>query len=300
MAACAHRSWGQGPGAAGTWALLVGVGAVASLPPRLRLQGPRNDVHLMRQTLLARGVLPERIQLLTDGMPEAAADTRPTHRGVTQAMDKLLQRVRPGEHVVLHLAGHGAQVPQRAGARWPEPDGLDEVFLLADVQPWRTDEGRLPNALLDDDIGDWMDALVDRGATVLAVFDCCHAAGMARDDGRPTRIRAVPAAELGVPPGPGPAPSASDASGPPPRLDGRVLAYAARAAEATAEEWLPRGAGLRSAHMHGVFSWAVAQALGEGAATPQALLESVRRQYGADQRKAPVPQVLGVGTRVVA
>ena len=314
MAAVLPAAWAE------RYALLVGVGEVVVLPPRLWLHGPDNDVALMRQALLARGLSPQHITVLARGVPGAAA--LPTYAAITGAMAVLRDQVRPGDSVVLHLAGHGAQVPQAesgggAGTPWPEPDGLDEVFLATDVGRWDDRVARLPRALRDDEIGDWIDALVDRGATVWAVFDTCHAAGMARGSGS-TRWRNVAAAELGVPAGavssaqPGVATAAtgselgrrsgrrssvaaSSAAGAAPRLDGRVLAYAARAHEATGEEWLPRGGGLARARMHGVFSHAVAQALAEGADSAAALRVFLRQRYARDGRVAPVPQVVGDG-----
>ncbi len=282
---------------ADTWVLLVGVGEVASLPPRLWLRGPAQDVTLMRDVLRERGVSSDHMRLLADRVPGAP---RPTRDAIGQAMADLLARVRPGDHVVFHLAGHGAQVPQRPGSGAPEADGLDEVFLTADVQRWDPVNRRLPGALYDDDIGDWMDALVDRGATVLAVFDACHAAGLARDRGGPWRQRAVPAAELGVPAGPGAGASSSGATAAAVRRDdGRVLALAARGHEVTGEEWLPRGASLARARLHGVFSHTVAQVLRDGAASPDALRQAVRQRYAQDGRSTPVPVVQGAGTRVL-
>ena len=196
-----HRAAAEGH------ALLIGVSRVAALPARLWLRGPDNDVALMRQALLARGFDAAHITVLAERTPGAAA--RPTRSAIDQAFAALLAHVQPGDGVVLHLAGHGVQVPQlptpsRHGKRppWPEPDGLDEVFLTADTQAWNDVEGRLPNALLDDEIGEWMDALVDRGATVWAVFDTCHASGMSRAGaaaGTGTRWRSVGGGELGVP-----------------------------------------------------------------------------------------------------
>lgn len=285
---------GAGLARAETFALLVGVSQVESLPRRLWLQGPGNDVVLMRDALRGRGVAEDHIVVLSDARPISAG--RPTWAAITEAMAMLKRRVKAGDHVVLHLAGHGAQVPQRPGA--DEPDGLDEVFLTADVRPWDASAGRLPRALYDDEIGDFIDALVDRGATVLAVFDTCHAAGLSRDQGRGTRARAVPAAELGVP-SPAALPATSSGAGSARRTDARVLALAARAHESTGEEWLPRGAGLARARMHGVFSHAVAQALKEGADSPPALLRALRERYAQERREAPVPQVMGAGGRVL-
>ncbi len=284
------------------YALLVGVNQIAALPPRLWLRGPSNDVTLMRQALLSRGLQPQYITVLAQQVPGAAG--LPTYAAIASNMAALRERVRPGDTVFLHLAGHGAQVPAPPGA---EPDGLDEVFLTADVQRWDASTGRLPNGLLDDEIGAWMDALVDRGAKVWAVFDTCHAAGMARGN-RTTRWRSVAAGELGVPnklsaPGrtdpavigrtvlqDGPRTAATRFA--PARLDGRVLAFAARAHETTGEEWLPRASSLAYSRMYGVFSYAVAAALRDGAESAAALRDAVRRSYAQDGRAVPVPQVL--------
>ncbi len=296
--------------AAENHALLIGVSSIAALPSRLWLRGPDNDVAAVRQALLARGFKPERITVLAERAAGSAA--RPTRSAIDQAFAALLAQVQPGDGVVLHLAGHGVQVPQQPTSSrhgkpppWPEPDGLDEVFLTADTQPWSSVEGRLPNALLDDEIGEWMDALVDRGATVWAVFDTCHAAGMSRAGAQPgagPRWRSVGAGELGVParlplpatastvvPRLGPRPGHATA----PRMDGRTLLFAARSHEGATEEWLPKGAGLAQARMLGVFSHAVAQALSQGIGQARGMREALQRRYAQEGRLAPVPQVLG-------
>lgn len=276
------------PAAPQTWALLVAVARVAALPRRLWLRGPDNDVQLMHQALLEQGVAATHITRLS----AAAGDAPATHANVHAALQALLALAQPGDQVVLHLAGHGVQVPQRPGATM-EPDGLDEAFLCSDTQAWDSPRRLLPQALYDDDIGDWMDAVVARGARVLAVFDTCHASGLQRDRRGPTRLRGVAAAELGVP-----TVRAVDA---PQRLvpgriasaQGRVLAFAARSHEGTPEEWLPKGSTL--ARVHGVFTYAVTQALREGATDAVALRESIARQYHGAQRAHPVPTVLGQG-----
>ena len=72
-----------------------------------------------------------------------------------------------------------------------------------------------------------------------------------------------------------------------------MLAYAARSHEATSEEYLPRGAGLSKAKLHGVFSHAVVEALKGGASTTAGILASVRQRYAEQARMAPVPLALG-------
>lgn len=297
---CASLMLSAAPSLAAKYALLVGVGEVAALPRRLWLRGPDNDVALVRQTLLMRGFAADHITVLASLGAGPFVHARPTRAAIARAMAEVLARAQPGDQVVLHLAGHGAQVPQAPDSAMPEPDGLDEVFLTADTQPWNATQQRLPNALLDDEIGAWIDALVDRGAVVWAIFDTCHAEGMSRGERNGPRLRSVAAAELGVPAGLPARPKA--VAGKPAalpaaqRLDGRVLAFAARGHEATAEEWLPRGAGLLKARLHGVFSHAVALALQGGVTDVQGLRSALQQRYAQDGRRTPVPLVIGLAS----
>lgn len=286
------------PGAwAAEHALLIGVNEVAALPPRLRLRGPANDVALMRQALIARGVPAHHITVLAQRSPWAAAE--PTHDAVRRAMERLATLAGPGDTVVLHLAGHGVQVPRPARHQQaqPEPDGLDEVFLLQDSGHWDATRAELPRVLRDDDIGAWIDTLVDRGARVLAVFDSCHAAGMARQPQAHARWRSVAGAELGVPlhaPAERRPPQAGPTA-PAPRTDGRVLAYAARGHELAGEEWLPKDARASQARVQGVFSFEVAGALAAGANTAAELVAALRDRYASARRVSPSPLVVGQG-----
>ncbi len=274
-------------------ALLIGVSDYPHLPRRLWLRAPGNDVALMRDTLLARGFEAARIQQLVSSTDAA---NEPTRHNIVEALGKLLARVQPGDSVVLYLAGHGSQQPQPAarGKRPAEADGLDEVFLPADVKQWDGSgaHAAIPNALLDDELAEWIDAVVDRGATVWALFDTCHAAGMAR--GRNPGVRALSPAELGVPEPRGsglPKQASGRIDG---RTDGRVLAMAARKHESTAEEWMPRGAPLGKNRLHGVFTYHLAQAL---KAEPQPTLHNLERAlrlaYARERRTEPTPQFKG-------
>jgi hypothetical protein len=269
---------------ADTYALLVGVNAVPQLPKRLHLHGAANDAALLRDTLLARGVPAAHITLLARGVPRSQG--APTLAALQQALADLRERVQPGDAVVLLLAGHGAQVPQTEGGQ--EADGFDEVFLAEDAARW--DGRQLPGALKDKEVAAWMDAVVDRGARVFAVFDSCHAGGLLRGAAVQGQ-RAVLASELGLPQTPRLAQLAPRA----PRLDGRVIALAARSHEVTGEAWLPRGAALHAARRHGFFSYAVAEALRQGAHSAEQLRGAVAAHYAAAGRSSPTPQILGDG-----
>lgn len=282
-------------------ALLIGVADYPNLPRRLWLNGPVNDVALVRSALLEKGFAAKHIQTLTS---RAGPTVEPTRDNIVRAFAEMANHVKPGDRVFFYMAGHGSQQPQppEHPGRPTEADGLDEVFLPADVRQWDGTGAlaAIPNALLDDEIGEWMDALVDAGATVWGVFDTCHAAGMARG-GRP-RGRAISALDLGlpsavlrantrVPPNamPGSTPRAFGSA----RLDGRSLAFAARSHELTGEEWLPRGAPFAKARRHGVFTFHLVRALRAGAPTALALQRAVGAGYAAENRISPVPQWLG-------
>lgn len=282
-------------------ALLIGVADYPSLPRRLWLQGPVNDVALVRTALLEKGFAAEHVQTLVS---RAGPSVEPTRHNILRAFAAMASHVKPGDRVFFYLAGHGSQQPQplEHPGRPTEADGLDEVFLPADVRQWDGTgaQAAIPNALLDDDIGEWMDALVDAGATVWGVFDTCHAAGVAR--GGRGHGRAISWADLGVPPAgirlvtathPSAWPGASVRVFGGTRLDGRSLAFAARSHELTGEEWLPRGAPLAKARRHGVFTFHFVRALRAGAPTASALQQAIGAGYAAENRISPVPQWLG-------
>src|SRR5262249_9911713 len=118
--------------------------------------------------------------------------------------ESLIARAKPESRVVIVLSGHGIQVPIPPSQTNPldpknyEPDGMDEVFLPADVGDW-TVEG-LKNAILDDQVGAWLDQLRAKGAHVLIVFDCCHSGTMTRSGPGVREIsRSASAAALKIP-----------------------------------------------------------------------------------------------------
>ena len=84
-------------------ALLVGVSDYPNLPRRLWLRAPGNDVALMREVLLTRGFKAGDMRLLVS---RAGGALEPTRQNILAAMQALQQDTRPGDRVLLYLAGH--------------------------------------------------------------------------------------------------------------------------------------------------------------------------------------------------
>lgn len=275
-------------------ALLIGVADYPNLPKRLWLRGPINDVALMREVLLIRGFQEREIRSLVS---RGGSANEPTRANIVSALDQLERAVNPGDRVLLYFSGHGSQQPQPAnhGQRPTEPDGLDEVFLPADVRRWdgMGSTEAIPNALLDDDIGEWIDRVVDRGGTVFAIFDTCHAAGMARAPAQ-GRWRAVSSSDIGLSVRPHRPSSLTSAGQPAGRSDGRALGFAARSHELAGEEWLPRGAKLASSRIHGVFTYHLANALRDRREPHAPSIEAaIHEIYRAENRLSPTPTFFG-------
>jgi hypothetical protein len=164
-------------------ALLVGCTRYVNNSRIRALKGPQNDVTILSRLLVARyGFAGEHMRVLS-GWPEKEAE-RPTAANIAAGFAWLLENAELGSPVVVHLSGHGAQAPiprsqaDARDARNPEPDGLDELFLPADVGTW-TNQG-VERAIRDDQIGQWLDALKAKGAHVWIIFDCCHSGTMSR------------------------------------------------------------------------------------------------------------------------
>ena len=70
-------------------------------------------------------------------MPAERLDRRPTRANIEREFRRLADRAGPGDQVFVLLAGHGDCQPESDPPHplHPEPDGIAEVFLPADVRP---------------------------------------------------------------------------------------------------------------------------------------------------------------------
>ncbi len=162
-------------------ALLIGVTKYDHLPRAQQLDGPANDVRRHAAVAGAALPVPGRRHRHPDRR-RGRADRRPTRANIEREFRRLAEQAREGDQVVVLLAGHGSQQPESdpPDAAYPEPDGLDEIFLPADVSPWQGAVERLPDAIVDDEIGAWLRAITAKKAYVWAIFDCCHSGTMTR------------------------------------------------------------------------------------------------------------------------
>jgi hypothetical protein len=145
-------------------ALVIGIDAYQFVPP---LRGAAADAHDIEQTLRNQGV--KDVTALYD----AAAD-RAT---VLRSLDQLVQRSRPGDLVVLSIAGHGVQEPEHT--KGSQPDGLDNVFVLAGFNP-KTAAGT-QQRIIGTEFNHVIKQFEAKGTHVMFVADACYGGGLARE-----------------------------------------------------------------------------------------------------------------------
>src|SRR5262245_1388169 len=105
----------------------------------------------------------------------ALTDAPADRASILREIGALVQRTNSGDMVVLSIAGHGAQEPERV--KGSQPDGLDDVFLLPgfDTSPTGSQQ-----RILGKEFHHFIKQLELRGAQVVFVADSCHGGGMAR------------------------------------------------------------------------------------------------------------------------
>ena len=313
LAALPGAALAQGAANRTNHALLVAVTAYPDLPPKASLVGPNNDASLVREFLLDSSPVnfdAANVKVLADNIDNASPPTRAAIRG---SLEELAGRVEAGDFVYLHFSGHGAQQPAMDPSI--EPDGLDEIFLPRDTGMWTDRTKGVPNALIDKELRDHLQAIRDKGAFIWAVFDCCHsgtmtrAASMVDED---ISERKIDFTDLGISEadmaaaiaqgegasrglgGPAPRQSAiavapSEPTGAESIAPGGMVAFfAAQTVETTPEMLLPRNA--EDATKLGLFTFTVFSKIAENPAmTYRQLGQAVLQAYSGDNRTRPTP-----------
>lgn len=167
------------PAMAARKALLIGVSDYASdeMNARVGLVGPGNDVLLIKKSLAALKFHDDNIVILT-GKPNSD-EMAPTRERVIRSLAALEQDAKSGDFISIYFSGHGAQQPAREH-NFVEPDGLDEILLLADSQFDDTHPTRVTNALIDNELSRAVGRIRNKGAFIWLIVDACHSAGMNR------------------------------------------------------------------------------------------------------------------------
>jgi uncharacterized caspase-like protein len=106
----------------------------------------------------------------------ALIDDKADRSSVLSAINHLLERAGRNDLIILTLAGHGAQEPERV--RGSQPDGVEDVFLLAGFED---SPAGSQQRILGAEFNHFIKEFEARGAHVLFVADTCFGGGMTRD-----------------------------------------------------------------------------------------------------------------------
>ena len=292
-------------------ALLIGCTKYDHLEPSLHLQGPANDVALMRDLLCQRfGFSSEQVVSLSESTGQS--ELRPTRANIEREFQRLGREAIAGEQIVIFLAGHGSQQPDlNPSSDDPEPDGLDELFLPADVKVWDGGIGQVPNAIIDDELHAWLTAIERRRAAVTVIVDSCHSGTMTR--GIEERVRKIPPGILVPIEGLANARQQAElvrgqnVRGQADRDNLRgsrtgeamldspsvVAIYAAQSSEVTVERLLPVDGEDRKPH--GLLTYTLSQILSRSSRpmTCRELVQQIQTQYVGSGRSTPTPMIEG-------
>ena len=126
-------------------------------------------------------------------------EAEPTYADIRAALKNLQGKLTTGDFALLYFSGHGSQQPDQPGPD-KERDGYDEIFLPADVKGWNKDKQAVENAIVDDEIAEFISAYRSKGADVWVIFDSCSSGTMTRGVGdESTRTRKVSPEDLRIP-----------------------------------------------------------------------------------------------------
>ncbi len=281
-----------GTAAAERHALLIGVSNYPGLGKKYQLEGPKNDVVQMRKLLIDRfSFSPSSIHVLSEESGSGNASFLPTNENITSEFESLVRQTDSGDEVVIFFAGHGSQQPAAEESPYPEPDGLDEIFLPRDVTRW-DGKGKVavPKAIVDDRLAEWFAAIGKKNARLWVIFDCCHSGHMTRAIGETER--SVPGDQLGLPVKGGN--RSAERRTPPVDIaqEGMAIIYACQSDEKAIERKLPEGDG----EQFGLLTYGLNSVLSKasGPLSYRELITRIHEQYIAlGRHQGPTPSVEG-------
>lgn len=179
-------------------AVLVGVGDYLYLDADL--QGPVNDVGLMANALMRRGIAAADIVALVDAnapLPSTVSRGLPDRVAILDALSAAIQSSGQGDTVIFYFSGHGTQAPDTNG---DEGGGPDEIFLPRDAKGWNGTLGLVENAIVDDEFSELAAMAVSRDVKLVAILDACHSGtGFRALNDADSRARYIAPDLLGIP-----------------------------------------------------------------------------------------------------
>jgi hypothetical protein len=143
--------------------LVIGIDAYQHVR---QLKGAVADARDIQSTLKEVGV--RDVTTLIDDQAERSVFLR--------EIGALVRRTKPNDLIFLSIAGHGTQEPERI--KGSEPDGMENVFLLANFEPAPIGSEQ---RILGSEFNHFIKQFESRGAKVVFIADTCHGGGMARD-----------------------------------------------------------------------------------------------------------------------
>ena len=152
------------------YALCVGINEFKSLPRSSWLSGCVNDANDISKALKKSGFTARSVKVLTD--------KQATKKNVMGALEEMVAKAKPGDHVVFTFSSHGTQVPSQPGDT-DEPDDLDEAFTCYDLKQGGEDWDR-KTVILDDELRDLF-ATVPEGVLLEVLLDTCHSGTGTKD-----------------------------------------------------------------------------------------------------------------------
>ena len=143
-------------------ALLIGINYASH--EKGKLAGSANDVASMKKYLEKQGWSEGGMEIMTDVEHEdLPVKTHPSRAEIEAAIERLVEKVKPGDVCVFHFSGHGSQVKDMNG---DEEDGFDETLVPEDY--------KTAGQITDDYLFEMLCAKLPAGSRLFAVMDCCH------------------------------------------------------------------------------------------------------------------------------
>lgn len=135
-----------------TRAVIIGINYLGT---EYELKGAINDAkHTYNYLIENYPITKKDIVMLTD-----TSDVKPTISNIKSSLRWLLEGSTADSHLFIHFSGHGSQMVDYGNE---ESDDKDERIRVLD------------GVIRDDDIQAYLFDLMPRGATLTAIFDCCH------------------------------------------------------------------------------------------------------------------------------